>query len=229
MTTKVRPPTLANPRFVKTLHSLDSFSFGSGLCNQSSFSTSSGNRRRPADGRMLYFSDTVWVLTFSSSLPALDGVLESAKGSNPYILLSRPFPSELKLVLLEKPSTGDPGTDSSSRNRCVLDRVGGMSKVSDESIGPPLYTLFRGLFPRSDAAVVDGAGVDFCCGTSDRDERWRLGANGSLLLASFVRRLLLELLRRTWTGGVGPRAPGGDVSLLDMTKLEDGGSRRELE
>lgn len=29
---------------------------------------------------MLYFSDTVWVLTFSSSLPALDGALESSNG-----------------------------------------------------------------------------------------------------------------------------------------------------
>ena len=178
ITTKARPPTLANPLFVKILHSLDSFSFGSGLCNQSSFSTSSGNKSSPADGRILYFSDTVWVLTFSSSLPALDGVLESAKGSIPYILLSRPFPSELKLVLLEKASTGEPGADSSSRNRCVLDRVGGMSRVSDESIGPPLYSLFNAILPRSDAAVVDDTGMDLCCGTSDRDERWRLGPNG---------------------------------------------------
>lgn len=29
---------------------------------------------------MLYFSDTVWVLILSSSLPALDGALESSNG-----------------------------------------------------------------------------------------------------------------------------------------------------
>lgn len=136
--TSARPPTFANPRFVKMLHSLGSFSFGSGLCSQSSFSTSSGNSSNPADGNMLYFSDTVWVLTLSSSLPALEGVLESAKGSIPYILLSRPLPSELKLVLLDKLSTGDPGLDSSSRNLCVRDRVGGINRVSEESMGPPL-------------------------------------------------------------------------------------------
>ena len=85
--TRARPPTLTAPRLVKILHSLGSFSLGSGLCNQSSFSTSSGNKRSPADGNMLYFSDTVCVLTCSSSLPALDGALdvalESANGSLP--------------------------------------------------------------------------------------------------------------------------------------------------
>lgn len=136
--TRARPPTFIKPLFVKTLHSLGSFSFGSGLCSQSSFSTSSGKRSNPSDGRMLYFSETVCVLTPSSSLPALDGVLESANGSIPYILLSRPLPSELKLVLRDKLSTGDPGTDSSSRNLCVLDRVGGISSVSAESMGSPL-------------------------------------------------------------------------------------------
>lgn len=105
---------------------------------------------------MLYFSDTVCVLTFSSSLPALDGVLESAKGSIPYILLSRPLPSELKLVLRDRSSTGDPGTDSSSRNLWVLDRVGGMSKVSAESMGPPLYSLFRPGFSRTVDDAVEG-------------------------------------------------------------------------
>lgn len=115
-----------------------------------------------------------------------------------------------------------------------------MSRVSDESIGPPSYSLLNATLPRSDATVVDDAGVDLCCGTSDRDERWRLGANDRLLLASFVRRLLLELLaslvrrlllellRRTWTGGAGSRVPGGDESLLDIVKVEDGCSRREL-
>ena len=135
------------------LHSLGSFSFGSGLCSQSSFSTSSGNNRRPADGNILYFSETVCVLTFSSSLPALETVLESANGSMPYILLSLPLPSELKLVLRDRLSTGDPGTDSSSRNLCVLDRVGGISRVSAESIGPPAYSLFSAGFCDIDGDV----------------------------------------------------------------------------
>ena len=75
-----RPPTLTTPLLVKMSHSLFSFSFGSGLCSQSSFSTSSGNKRRPADGSMLYFSETVCVFTLSSSLPALEGALESSNG-----------------------------------------------------------------------------------------------------------------------------------------------------
>ena len=179
-TTKARPPTLAKPLFVNILHSRVSFSFGSGLCSQSSFSTSSGNRRSPADGSMLYFSDTVWVLTLSSSLPALDGVLESAKGSPPYILLSRPFPSELKLVLLDVLSTGEPGTDSSSLNRWVRDREGGMSNVSAESIGPPLYSLLNTALPLS-----DGEFGGLCWGTKERNDLCRPGANGRLLFASF--------------------------------------------
>lgn len=106
---------------------------------------------------MLYFSDTVCVLTLSSSLPALEGALESANGSAPYILLSLFFPSELKLVLLDGVSTGDPGTDSSSRNLCVLDRDGGMSSVSAESTGPSLYDLFIFGFVCTDGA---GGGLD---------------------------------------------------------------------
>ena len=154
--TRPRPPILAAPRLVKILHSLSSFSFGSGLCNQSSFSISSGNNRSPADGNILYFSDSVCVLTCSSSLPDRDGArdvaLESAKGSLPKAL-----PSELKLVLRDRPSTGDPGTDSSSRNLCVLERVGGMSKVSAESNVPPLYIRFKvALF------LTDGAAKGLC-------------------------------------------------------------------
>lgn len=82
--TSANPPTLAKPRLVNMLHSRTSLSFGSGLCSQSSFSTSSGNSRSPAEGRILYFSETVWVFTASSSLlPAREGVLESANGSVP--------------------------------------------------------------------------------------------------------------------------------------------------
>ena len=181
-------PTLIAPLFVKMLHSLGSFSFGSGLCNQSSFSTSSGNNKRPADGNILYFSETVCVLTCSSSLPARDGALESAKGSPPYILLSRPLPSELKLVLLDSVSTGDPGTDSSSLNLCILDRVGGINRVSAESIGPPLYILFKaGFF----------VGAPLCCGSRDLDDDGRSGPACRLEFASPCRRLCCELLRRT--------------------------------
>ena len=95
---------------------------------------------------MLYFSETVCVLTFSSSLPALDGALESAKGFESYTLLSLLPPSELQLVLLdEKPlgvlkpfASGEPLAEgSSSRNRWVLDLDGGSSNSAD-SVGPTL-------------------------------------------------------------------------------------------
>lgn len=99
---------------------------------------------------MLYFSDTVCVLTFSSSLPALEGALESSKGFTPYILLSRP--SELQLVLLDEPSTGEPGTESSSRKRCVLDLDGGSREVAD-SAGPLLYSRCSEGFCRIGGAV----------------------------------------------------------------------------
>ena len=132
-----RPPTLTHPLLVNISHSLFSFSFGSGLCSQSSFSTSSGKSKSPADGNILYFSETVCVLTFSSSLPALEGVLESSNGSCPNARLSLACPSELQLVLRELKSgvSGDckgPG-DSSSRNLCVLDLVGGRSNSADSA------------------------------------------------------------------------------------------------
>ncbi len=175
---KPNPPTLTRPRFVKMLHSLVSFSLGSGLCSQSSFSTSSGNKRRPAEGKMLYFSDTVCVLTLSSSLPDREGALESAKGSMPYILLSRPLLSELKLVRREGVSVGVPGADSSSRNRWVLDLDGGMSNVSEEPIPSPPYSLFAAGLSRNEGAVGD---LD--CVISEREEPdpWRWGPNGRWL------------------------------------------------
>ena len=114
---------------------------------------------------MVYFSETVCVLTCSSSLlPALEGARESAKGSIPYILLSR-FPSaEPKLVLRDGVSTGDPGADSSSRNLWVFDREGGKRRVLDESITPPWYSLFNcGLF-----FIEDAVGGLFC-GIRDRE------------------------------------------------------------
>jgi hypothetical protein len=49
---------------------------------------------------ILYFSDTVCVLIFSSSLPALEGALESSNGeaNGPYRLSLLLPASELKLV-----------------------------------------------------------------------------------------------------------------------------------
>ncbi len=134
-----KPPTFTNPLLVKMSHSRLSISFGSGLCSQSSFSTSSGKRSRPADGRILYFSETVWVLTLSSSLPALEGALESSKGLPPY-RLSRPPPSELQLVRRDGKAegSGDLAGESSSLNRCVLERDGGRSNSAD-SAGPKGY------------------------------------------------------------------------------------------
>jgi len=96
---KAKPPTFKIPLLVKMSHFSRSLSFGSGLCNQSSFSTSSGKSKSPADGMILYFSETVCVLILSSSLPALEGALESSNGeaNGPY-RLSRLPASELKLV-----------------------------------------------------------------------------------------------------------------------------------
>lgn len=155
---------------------------------------------------MLYFSETVCVLTLSSSLPALDGALESAKGSDPYILLSLPLASELKLVLLDIVSTGDPGTDSSSLNLCVLDRDGGISRVSDESVGPPLYIRFKpGLL------FIEGAvgGLDW--GIREREERWLAVCVGLLLKPSFVSRSSCPLLRRTCGRGGGDECSSEDI------------------
>lgn len=75
----------------------------------------------------------------SSSLPALDGALESSKGLPPY-RLSRPPLSELQLVRREGKAegSGDLAGESSSRNRCVLERDGGRSNSAD-SAGPVVY------------------------------------------------------------------------------------------
>lgn len=125
---KARAPTLTAPRLVKTSQSRFSFSLGSGLCSQSSFSTSSGNSSRPVPGKMLYFSETVWVLR-SSSLPAREGALESSNGeaNGPYLESRLPMDSELQLVRREETTEGE-----SSRKPRVRVRVGG-SRCSAES------------------------------------------------------------------------------------------------
>lgn len=86
---------------------------------------SSGKSNRPAEGRILYFSETVWVLT-SSSLPALEGARESSKGFGLYIRLGE---SETQLVLLESANGLDAnnGTVSSSRYFFDCDAPGGNS------------------------------------------------------------------------------------------------------
>ena len=151
-----RPPTLANPRLVKTSQSLDSSP--SGLCRSSSFSMSSGYNSSPAlaSGSILYFSETVWVLT-SSSLPSLEPGLESANG------LSKPlesFDSQLDL-LEEKPEkpgeAGDAGAGDSSRNCFVLPLAGGTNLSGDCSETNGLFE-FRGLV--SDLDCPDKSVVD---------------------------------------------------------------------
>jgi hypothetical protein len=97
---------------------------------------SSGNSRSPADGKMLYFSLTVCVFT-SSSLPALEGALESskgdAKGPSPYLLALLPALSDDHEVLRElKPLCDGSRTLSSSLNRRVRVLVGG-KRCSAES------------------------------------------------------------------------------------------------
>ena len=122
---KANPPTFTRPLLEKMSQSRLSFSFGSGLCSQSSFSTSSGKSSKPADGKMLYFSETVCVFTPSSSLPAREGALESSNGdaNGPYRLSRLPIESELQLVLLDESSEGDRIGDGDSSSRYRRDRV----------------------------------------------------------------------------------------------------------
>jgi len=108
VSTKIAP-MLAMPLLLKMLHFSRSGSFGSGLCNQSSFSTSSGNRSRPEPGMMLNFSETVCVFR-SSSLPARDGALESSKGETKGLILES---SELQLPRRDDIADGDRMGDSS--------------------------------------------------------------------------------------------------------------------
>jgi hypothetical protein len=128
-----RPPTFTSPRLEKMSQSRLSFSFGSGLWSQSSFSTSSGKRSNPAEGRMLYFSDTVCVLR-SSSLPARDGARESSNGdaNGPERESRLPTDSELQLVRREDIPDGDCIGDS-SRNFRVLSFFGGSNSSAESA------------------------------------------------------------------------------------------------
>jgi len=137
------PPTFIIPRFENTSHFSRSLSLGSGLCSQSSFSISSGNSNSPAEGIILYFSDTVCVLTLSSKLPALEGALESsngeANGEAPCRLSLLP-PSELQLVLLEDiaDTERDVGLSvgSSWYGRGIPREREGGSNISEDSATP---------------------------------------------------------------------------------------------
>lgn len=85
---------------------------------------------------MLYFSETVCVLTCSSSLPVRDGALESSNGeANGPGRSSLPPWSDVQLVLLEDivDGAGDLDGESSSRNRCALDLDGGRSSSADSA------------------------------------------------------------------------------------------------
>lgn len=120
---------------------------------------SSGNNNNPADGRMLYFSETVCVFRLSSSLPARDGDLESSKGeTNGPILLSLLPPSELQLVLREEnpDGAGDLAGESSSLNLCVRDRFGGKSNSADSATPGELYILLDGGTPIRSGGAVGG-------------------------------------------------------------------------
>ena len=104
---------------------------------------------------MLYFSETVCVLTLSSSLPAREGDLESANGSALISLASVPLPSEAKLVLRVGVSTGELGADSSSRKRRDLELEGGIRRVSDDPVGRPEYILLTLGLSRSEGLMGD--------------------------------------------------------------------------
>src|SRR5205823_11801418 len=82
-------------------------------------------------GRMLNFSETVCVLTLSS-LPALEGALESSKGDMKGFRLSLLVPSELKLVLLDE--IPEFGLDCDGESFWALNgRLDGGRRSSDES------------------------------------------------------------------------------------------------
>jgi hypothetical protein len=96
---------------------------------------------------MLYFSDTVWVLTRPSSLSARDGALKSSKGDlkGPCLLSRLPAESLLELVLLDEVTdTGDckgEGEGGSSPNRRGLDLDGGNKSSADP---PGLRSWYSG-------------------------------------------------------------------------------------
>ena len=137
----ISPPTLTRPRLLNNSEQfILSLSLGSGVCSQSSFSTSSGNNSRPAEGKILYFSLTVCVFTPSSSLPALDGARESSNGFMPKppirlsLLASEPDDHDVRL-LLNPLAIGEATGLSSSRNLLLGLLLRGGNSSSAESAG----------------------------------------------------------------------------------------------
>ena len=154
---------------------------------------------------MLYFSDTVWVLTWSSSLPARDGALESSKGDmkGPYLLSRLPAESLLELVLLdEMVDTGDragEGDSSLSRRGLALD---GGNKSSADS--PGLWSWY-------------------ICGLEGCARIGLLFVNGRVVdewVGSFImlRMLSTPELRRMCGGFL----IGGELAAEDMTERSGG-------
>lgn len=119
---------------------------------------------------MLYFSETVCVLTLSSSLPALEGARESSNGLDPYTLLSLLAASELQLDLLEEnPGWGDAApaaVGSSSRNRRGGPPRDGGNKSSADGCGPPAYMCDAG----AAFGTTGGSAAVLCvaCGIKER-------------------------------------------------------------
>jgi hypothetical protein len=127
---------------------------------------------------MLYFSLTVWVLTPSSSLPALEGALESSNGEMKGPTLLSRLRSELddhEVRLLLKPlASGDGGIGESSRNLRGPFRGGRRSSVESagEAVvytGPAFRWLFEGAVLGLDCCVKERDVFDrefcgLCCG-----------------------------------------------------------------
>ena len=155
------PPTLTRPLLLnRSDHCILSRSFGSGVCNQSSFSTSSGNSSKPAEGIMLNFSLTVCVLTPSSSLPALDGARESSVNgfatNGPFLLSLLPSEPDDHDVL--RLWVGERRLSSSRNLRVLLFRGGSNSSV--DSAGVALW--YRGVPPGAGLrGAVPGRGALF--------------------------------------------------------------------
>ena len=143
------------------------------------------------------------MFTPSSSLPALEGALESSKGEakGPYLLSL--LPSEVQLVLRdEKPaSLGDLTGDKSSRNLLEgLDLVGGNSKSLDSAGALEVYGLL------GEGAVP---GLWSCCATRDL-------ADGCLAVPGLCCRssIVLMLLRPELSRRRGVSLVGGEFEEL---------------
>jgi hypothetical protein len=138
---------------------------------------------------MLYFSLTVCVFT-SSSLPALEGALESskgdAKGPSPYLLALLPALSDDHEVLRElKPLCDGSRTLSSSLNLRVRVLVGG-KRCSAESCMADDCAAYN---PAGAAAPVEEV--------SEREDGWREACGRGWDSSCRSRRLssLPELMR----------------------------------